>query len=189
VLWRRGKLNETAGSFKLAEIVNDELAFRRWYDETAPRVYAYLYSRTGSQTDAEELTQETFLEVLKHPGSFDGREEIVPWLIGIARHRMSRHFARTKREDDRAQQAVREIEIHGQEDRPWSRVEDRDQLEVALAVLQPLQRAALMLRFAEDLPVRQVAAALHRSENATESLLRRARASFEAAYRGTADAP
>jgi RNA polymerase sigma-70 factor (ECF subfamily) len=188
LLWRRGGPKDQANRFSLTSIVEDDVAFRRWYDETAPRVYAYLYSRTGSQADAEELTQETFIEVVKHPGTFDGREEVVPWLIGIARHRLAKHFARTKLDDDRAQRAVREIQAAGHDERPFRGVEDRDQVEMALSMLQPLQRAALMYRFAEDLPVKDVAAALNRSENATESLLRRARASFETAFRGSSDA-
>jgi RNA polymerase sigma-70 factor (ECF subfamily) len=188
MLWRRGRPKDAGEGFSLSAVIDDDIAFRRWYDETAPRVYAYLLSRTGSHADAEELTQETFIEVVNHPGSFDGRDEIVPWLIGIARHRLAKHFARTKLRDERAQQAVREIRVAGHDDRPLRGVEDRDQVEMALATLQPLQRAALMYRFAEDLPIKDVAAALNRSEHATESLLRRARASFEAAFRGSSDA-
>ncbi|HEY1741399.1 MAG TPA: sigma factor-like helix-turn-helix DNA-binding protein [Acidimicrobiia bacterium] len=42
--------------------------------------------------------------------------------------------------------------------------------------LPPLQRAAIALRYVDDLPVREVAQLLDRSVPATDSLLRRARA-------------
>ena len=53
-----------------------------------------------------------------------------------------------------------------------------------MAALPSDQRAALMLRFLDDLPVKEVAAVIGRSEDATESLIRRARRAFEDAYRG-----
>ncbi len=175
----------TATAFDLRAVVDDQVAFRRFYEETAPRVYAYLYSRTGSVTTAEELTQETFIEVIRNPRNFDGRSDPVPWLIGVARHRLSRFFRTAKLDDDRGHRMVREIEVSG-EDPSWRRLEDRDLVENALAALPADQRSALMLRFSEDLSVRDVARVIGRSEDATESLLRRARRSFETAYRGVA---
>jgi RNA polymerase sigma-70 factor (ECF subfamily) len=159
-------------------------AFRRWYDMTAPRVYAYLYSRTGSASAAEELTQETFIEVVRSPRTFDGRSDALPWVIGIARHRLSRYFRRTKLDDGRSDELVREVEIAGEDTRPWRTIEQRADVVGALGGLPKDQRAALMLRFVDGLSVKAVADTLGRSEDATESLIRRARQSFEAAYRG-----
>jgi RNA polymerase sigma-70 factor (ECF subfamily) len=185
----RRKAIENAGQpgdgFDLRAVVEDQVAFREFYDATAPRIYAYLYSRTGSVTTAEELTQETFVEVIRNPGSFDGRADPVPWLVGVARHRLARFFRGAKRDDEGGRELVREIEVSG-EDSSWRRLEVRESVSNALAVLPQDQRAALMLRFAEDLSVRDVAKVLGRSEDATESLLRRARRSFETAYRGGA---
>src|SRR5437879_2979415 len=47
---RRGRTasRESETTFDLATVIDDDYAFRTWYDMTAPRVYAYLYSRTGS---------------------------------------------------------------------------------------------------------------------------------------------
>jgi hypothetical protein len=54
-MWRRGGTasRESETTFDLAAVIDDDYAFRRWYDMTAPRVYAYLYSRTGSVSVAE----------------------------------------------------------------------------------------------------------------------------------------
>jgi RNA polymerase sigma factor (sigma-70 family) len=108
----------------------------------------------------------------------------VPWVIGVARHRLSRHFRRTKLDDNRATSLVREIEVLGSDDSDWRRFEDREQLTIAMNALVQDQRAALMLRFVDGMSVKEVAKAIGRSEDATESLLRRARQTFEQAYRG-----
>jgi RNA polymerase sigma-70 factor (ECF subfamily) len=167
----------------LEAVVADAAAFRAWYDATAPRVYAYLLARTGSVTVAEDLTQETFIEVVRHPGTFDGRGDAVPWLVGIARHRLARHFSGRRRDDDRASNLVRQISVEPSADPSFDGVESADALDRALATLPGIQRTALLLRFGDDLSIREVAVSIGRSEDATESLVRRARAALSAAYR------
>ena len=177
-----------AGPTGLAAIVGDDAAFRAWYDRHAPRVYAYLMSRCGSQVVAEELLQAVFVEVVRKPAMFDGRADPVPWLIGIARHQLARHYRKRERSERWwSGEPVRPIE-------PVSEGPEFRSSEVALDIrralgsLPALQQAALVFRFLDGLSVREVAAHLGRSEDATESLLRRARGQFERAYRGATDA-
>ncbi len=169
---------------RLSEIVADDVAFRRWYDLHAPRVYAYLLSRCGSPSLTEELVQAVFVEVVRHPTSFDGRADTLPWLIGIARHRLARHFREQGRFVGRlGDGVVKPIEAPVADDArfamAWRSAELQGRIRFALDALPPLQRAALILRFMDDLPVRDVARLLRRGENATESLIRRARERFE----------
>jgi RNA polymerase sigma-70 factor (ECF subfamily) len=177
-----------AGPPGLGAVVADDAAFRAWYDRNAPRVYAYLMSRCGSQADAEELLQAVFVEVIRHPASFDGRADPVPWLIGIARHQLARHY-RKRAQSDRwwSREQVRAIEP-ASEDPEFRGSELAIDIRRALASLPALQQAALVFRFLDGLSVRDVAAHLGRSEDATESLIRRARSQFERAYRGATDA-
>ncbi len=173
---------ESRPRFDLRTVVRDDLLFRRFYEETAPRVYAFLYSRTGSTATAEELTQETFVEIIRNPATYDGRSDPVPWMVGVARHRWLRHVRAARRSDGRTRELVREINTVTADGA--GAVEARDLVDAALRRLTLDQRTVLVLRFVEDLTVRDVARAIGRSENATELLLRRARAAFEAAYGG-----
>jgi RNA polymerase sigma-70 factor (ECF subfamily) len=174
---------------RLRSIVDDDIAFRAWYDRSAPRVFSYLMARLGSSALAEELTQAVFVEAVRRPGTFDGREDAVPWLIGIARHRLARHFRDHARLNRWATEAVvRPIDAVAPDDVVWQAADLRGRIRFALDRLPTLQRAALILRYMDDLPVRQVGRRLGRSEAATESLLRRARERFEREYRGADDA-
>ncbi|HET7685581.1 MAG TPA: RNA polymerase sigma factor [Candidatus Limnocylindria bacterium] len=177
--------DQPAGS--LESIVRDERAFRAWYDEVLPRVYRYLAARTGGDvTLAEELTQQTFVEAIRHRGSFDGRSDVVTWLCAIGRHRLVDHYRRHDRE---ARRQDRLIEAHRLGKQPaWDGPATRDAVERALAVLPADQRLALILRYLDDLPVRDVAHAIGRTEKATESLLVRARENFRRAHGGQTDA-
>ena len=181
-------LEPPASGFDLVATIDDDRAFRAWYERTAPRVYAYLLSRTGSPAQAEELLQRVFVEVIRRPAAFDGRADAIPWLIGIARHQLGRQY-REQAQADRWWRGGRVREISPMTGPPESRATDLAlDIRAALQSLPTLQRAALVFRFLDGLSVRDVADHLGRSQAATESLLRRGRRQFELAYRGGSDA-
>lgn len=49
-------------------------------------LYRYAYRLTGSATEAEDLTQETFLKALIHQGQLRDATRVRPWLYSILRH-------------------------------------------------------------------------------------------------------
>jgi RNA polymerase sigma-70 factor (ECF subfamily) len=171
----------------LAAVVSDEARFRDWYDATMPRVYRYLAARcAGDLHLAEELTQQTFVQAIRHRHRFDGRSEVVTWLIAIARNRLVDHHRRHVREARRQDRLVHRE--HGPDDAPWHAVETRQAVEAALAQLPADQRIALLFRYLDGMSVREVATTIGRSEKATESLIARARDAFRRAHGGSTDA-
>lgn len=165
-----------------------EAAFRVWYERTLPRVYAFLASRCGGPGAlAEELTQQTFVEAVRRRDSFDGRSDVVTWLCAIGRHKLADHLRRLDREERRHLRIVGEASHAEEKAQPWQGVERRQLIETALGRLPAFQRAALVFRYLDGMSVREVAGALDRSESATESLLARARESFERSYREVDD--
>ncbi len=171
---------------RLDAIVRDDATFRAWYDQAMPRVYRYLRTRCGDDTLAEELTQQTFVTALRRPGQFDGRSDPVTWLIAIGRNQLVDHHRRHQRDERRHLRLVDEHRLG--DARSFPTAGPGEAVEAALRRLPDDQRLALLFRYLDDLPVRGVAAALGRSEKATESLLGRARESFRRAYGDPADA-
>jgi RNA polymerase sigma-70 factor (ECF subfamily) len=175
-------------SVDLGAIFADEAAFRRWYDEQAPRVYAYLHGRCGGDAAlAEELTQQSFLQAIRGHRTFDGRSDQTTWLIAIARNRLIDHFRRMERDERRhLRLVVREIQTGGPEGE-WAAQDVRTEVAAALRQLPAAQRAALILHHVDGFPVRDVAKALGRSTTAVESLLSRGRERFRTVFRGDID--
>ena len=150
------------------------------YDDALDAVYGYLYRRCRSRGTAEDLTTETFLAALQSIDRGTVGTITVAWLVGIARHKLIDHWRRTAR-TDRLNDAIA-AELHSAPAVSWDA--DLDQL-IARDVLADLDghhRAALTLRYVDDLPVRDVAAVLDRTEGATEQLLVRARRAFRQRY-------
>jgi len=149
------------------------------YDDALPHVYGYLLARCGDAGLAEDLTAESFLAAVhaaRNPGAPDPS---IPWLIGVARHKLADHWRRSERE----QRGLRLLD--GEPARvndPWDTVVDRIRAREVLDRLAVQHRAALMLRYLDGLPVPEVARQLDRTVHATEALLVRARAAFRRIY-------
>jgi RNA polymerase sigma-70 factor, ECF subfamily len=166
---------------EFAAVCADEPAFRAWYEDAAPRVFSYLLPRTGGDHAlSEELTQQAFIRAIRGRTSYDGSAPVVAWVCGIARNLLADHHRRLDREErSRMRLVVREIDAG-----PAHAVAEREEILTTLRLLPALQRAALVLRYLDDLSVREVARAIGKSEGATESLLTRAKERFRRDYRG-----
>jgi len=69
------------------------------YDDALPHVYGYLLARCGDTGLAEDLTAESFLaavHAVRKPGAPDPS---IPWLIGVARHKIWEYDAKTLAND------------------------------------------------------------------------------------------
>ena len=148
------------------------------YDAALPQVYGYLLSRCGRAGLAEDLAAETFLAAAAAVRR-DSAPLTIAWVLGIARHKLVDHWRRQAR-DDRNMRALAS-ETRPSED-PWDVQLDSVRARAVLERLGPHHRAALTLRYLDDLPVPHVAALLDRSVHATEALLTRARTAFRRAY-------
>jgi RNA polymerase sigma-70 factor (ECF subfamily) len=153
------------------------------YDSALPEVYGYLLSRCGQRALAEDLTAETFLAAVDAVRRVPPATVSIPWLVGVARHKLADHWRRQAREDRSLRSvATASLEEAGAGDDPWDGWLDALTAREVLGRLGPHHRLALTLRYLDGLPVPEVARLLDRTLHATEALLVRARAAFRTAY-------
>lgn len=155
------------------------------YDSAVADIYGYLVSRCGSDAVAEDLTAETFLAAVDAVKRDTVPDLTVPWLIGVARHKLIDHWRRKEREA-RALHAVADDPGVEPDVDDWDVRIDALVAQSALAGLGAHHRSALTLRYVDGLPVRDVADHLGRTVGATEVLLVRAKAAFRARYESAA---
>jgi RNA polymerase sigma-70 factor (ECF subfamily) len=154
-----------------------DASFSDLYRAHLKDVYSYAYYRVGNHHDAEDLTEQTFLQAYRHyeraMAESDGRP-LRPWLIRIA-HNLAANLYR-----DRSRKPQTPIEdsdslrtTHTTEDL----VEGRDELARILAGVRELpddRREALIMRFALGMDNREIARAMGKTDGATKVLLHRA---------------
>jgi RNA polymerase sigma-70 factor, ECF subfamily len=156
------------------------------YDRAVPVVYGYLLSRCGDAGAAEDLTAEKLLAAVDTVRRDTAPDVSIAWLVGVARHKLVDHWRRQAREE----KGLAALSDDEATDDSWDVRLDALQARAVLQGLGPHHRAALTLRYVDDLPVPVVASLLERTVHATEALLVRARAAFRRAYlqQGSCDA-
>lgn len=144
--------------------VTTEAGVLACYDATFADVYRYAARLTGDRTTSEDLTQEAFVRLVRAARSGSVTAVGVGWLITATRRLFLDSLRATGREERRLRLVANEpaLEPTGVDDDLLAGLSDRE-------------RAALVLRYVDDLPVPEVAALLGSSVRATESLLQRAK--------------
>ncbi|OSC42880.1 RNA polymerase sigma factor [Mycobacterium decipiens] len=153
------------------------------YDQALPVVYGYFVRRCGDRGTAEDLTSETFLAAMDAARKTDPPPLAVPWLLGVARHKLADHY---RRRQDRFTVPVSDLPepvagAGGAID-AWEAELDRMVAESVLARLTEPHRTVLMLRYMDDCTVSECAELIGRTVHATEALLARARRAFKQQY-------
>jgi RNA polymerase sigma-70 factor (ECF subfamily) len=137
----------------------------------------YAYYRIGNHHDAEDLTEQTFLQAYRHferaLRESNGRP-LRPWLIRIA-HNLAANYYRDR--SRRPQTQLEDAAILSAPNPTEKVVEEREEVQEVLAGVSNLpgdRREALIMRFALGMDNREIARALGRSEGATKVLIHRA---------------
>lgn len=149
-------------------------ALLRLYDPALPQVYGYLLRRCGHREVAEELTSETFLAAADAVRREPPPRLDVPWLIGVARHKLADHWRRQAREERSLRAVATDPTREPSVDDPWDLKLDAIRADQTLADLAPQHRLALTLRYVDDLPVAEVAEILEVPEGTVKSQTSRA---------------
>ncbi len=151
--------------------------FEELYRAHLGDVYSYAYYRIGDHHDAEDLTEQTFLQAYRHferaQRESEGRP-MRPWLIKIAHNLAANHHRdRSRRPQARLDDAEVVSPLHPTDELVEERQELRSVLE-GLAGLPDDRREAVIMRFALGMENREIARTLGRSEGATKVLIHRA---------------
>ena len=176
---REGAAQQAAGPGAAERTPKAELdrAFEDLYRAHLRDVYSYSYYRVGNHHDAEDLTEQTFLQAYRHferaLRESNGRP-LRPWLIRIA-HNLASNYHRDR--SRRPTAALEHVDPISHPHETVQVVEGREELRRVMDGLTHLpedRRDALIMRFALGMGNREIARALGRTDGATKVLIHRA---------------
>lgn len=157
----------------------DRTAFSELVARFEPRLSAYLNRRGLREADREDVVQETFIRAWRSLRKYDSRWRFSTWIFTIASRVGINLLKSQRRATDCHRRLATDPSI------PYSTTDQTDHLanrelggnlwDLAERLLSKDQHAAMWLRYAEDLAVRDVAHILGRSAISTRVLLHRAR--------------
>ena len=164
----------------------DRQAFDLLYRTYFPRVYRFALKRLGDPGEAEDVTQDVFITVHRVLESWAGNSSLLVWIFGITRNTVNRRFRKPRPRLDSVEDAASEVPSR----EPWADeiLEARQVLErcdeVIAEKLTPLQRRIFHLKHLRHQPIKAIAKALGKSEDAVKANLYRMRNSLLAGAPG-----
>jgi len=155
--------------FLLHEVQQNPEVFTILYRRYLPRVYRYLFFKTGNPDDAEELTSQVFLAALERMPHYQHRGQFSTWLFSIARNKAAdfyrSQYARTR------YKFLQFASVNDPEDDPLTRViqgENLEKLNELLSLLTDDEIEILRLRLAAKLQFSEIAALLKRKPSSVK---------------------
>lgn len=160
-----------------------DAAFTELVQAYQDRLYRFLRARAASTADAEDALQECFVNAYRYLSSYNSRWQFSTWLYRIA----LRELGKVSRANTAAGEVADPVAGAADPLLECIREDDRDNLWLlARAGLNEPSYTALWLRYAEDLPIREVARIMGRPQTWVKVVLHRARKKL-AAKVATAD--
>jgi len=161
---------------------HDQAALTQIYEENFDRIYRYIVLKIGDRTEAEDMTQQVFLNAFKSISSFKYKKgtPFSSWLYRIAHNQIVDYL---RKKSKRATVPLDESLAHstsGNSD-PRLVVErnlDINRLVSATKLLTKAQQEVISLRFAGELSVAQAAKIMGKNEGAVKALQHSAIASL-----------
>ena len=154
------------------------------------RVYGICFRFTGSQTEAEDLTQEAFLKMYRNLAAFDpAKGGFTTWLTTLTRNLLVDNYRRARMdrlsdsldetldgEDDGPTRAERLTDGRSNQEKHVAGLELRAQIQEALKQVSPELREAVILRDIEDMDYKDIAEVLGVPQGTVKSRISRGRA-------------
>lgn len=177
---------KTADSFTDLELAaqlaaGDVAAFEQLYERHRRQVYSLCLRMVGDVTEAEDITQEVFLQVFRKIGTFRGEAALTTWLHRLAVNHVLMHW---RKRGIRSEETTEEGDVGGIA-RPYPlSILDRIALEQAIQKLPPGYRLVFLLHDVEGYEHEEIAAMLGCSVGTSKSQLHKARLKLRSLLRG-----
>lgn len=153
----------------------DQQAFGILYERYVSRVYSYVYYRTGSESEAEDLTARVFQRAMRHIHRYTDRGlPFSAWLYRIAHNLVANwHRDRSRRPEVALSEAPRLRATDAQPEHSAIKTQDHAELLSLIRRMPPERQTLLILKFVDDLSNLEIARIMGRSEGAIKSLYHR----------------
>lgn len=176
--------NSTFPAIELVEKAQagDQTAFHRLVDHFQPEIYRMIYYRSRSKMDAEDLTQDVMLKAYKNIGRLKSPEVFRSWLYRIAVNRVRDYYRKKQFRsmfgmvsmDEDSYHESAEMAVAPEAEGGIARKDFWRQIEQMLTSFSRMEKEVFLLRFFDQLTIKEISAALKKNESTIKTHLYRA---------------
>ncbi|MFH0890814.1 MAG: sigma-70 family RNA polymerase sigma factor [Candidatus Liptonbacteria bacterium] len=160
----------------LKAVGGEASAFGLLYDHYQPSIYRFIVLKVSRREEAEDLTHQVFLNAWQNIDKYRNLGfPFSSWLYHIARNLVIDHY-RTRREHINVEDVENELvsELAQLPDATTELKMEMEKARRAITRLKPIHQDVLIMRFVEELSIKEVADAIKKSEGAVKLLQHRA---------------
>ena len=171
----------------LAAMEDNRFAFQQLMDMHQEKIYRMIFFRVRSRLDAEDICQDVFIQAYKNLKRLKDPDRFTGWLFRIAANRIKDHYRKTKvraifsflpdveRDTDAAAAAGERMDTMENLERRdfWNKVH------TMLERLSRMEQQVFLLRFFDDLGIREISEVINKSESTVKTHLYRALKKFK----------
>lgn len=162
----------------------DTSYFTQLYRRYAGKVFAKCYSMLSDEGMARDATQDIFIKILGSLARFTEKSSFSTWLYAVTYNYCIDIIRRRKKNLLIFTEDPGKIGDEIETDIPDSLILDMEtrRLERVMDKIPPGDRAILNMKYIDDMPVREIAEVLHKTESAIKMQLMRAKARAQEVY-------
>jgi len=165
----------------IRESQKDPEAFKHLFNKYYNAIFNYVLRRTCNSALAKDITANTFMNALDNIKKYRWRGiSFSAWLYRIATNEIHRHYRREKRNTSLSPEQMAGIQGESSSDQELLEAEQAfikheqfRRIHAAIASLKPKYQSAIMLRYFENLSIREIAQILNISDNTVKTHIRR----------------
>lgn len=157
---------------------NDPLLFGKLYDRYAKMVYNKCYGFANSEDEAEDLTQDVFLQLFIKLRTFKGKSKFSTWLYSFTYNFCVNYINRNKQR----KMSDQSVQVEESEYKLTVEVPDEslfemkaDKLKKSLALISPEDKSILLLKYQDGASIKELVSLFDLGESAVKMRLKRAK--------------
>ena len=172
----------------VAKIVekNDTHLFAILYDRYAGVVYNKCYGFSKSKEEAQDLTHDVFIRLFVKLRTFKGRSKFSTWLYSFTYNFCVNYVQRNK---EKKKEKVTVVTDQIKEETNENEIDDADLFELksdklakALEMISPSEKMILLMKYQDDMSIKEISELLELGDSAVKMRLKRAKEKVVKAY-------
>lgn len=174
----------------LVEVIvktNNTILFETLYDRYAGLVYNKCYGFAKDGDEAKDLTQDVFLKLFVKLASFKGKSKFSTWLYSFTYNHCVNYVTRnTAKKFEKQSVDYKDIEnlsdSYDDDDDESFLTMKVDKLKVALELISPEEKMILLLKYQDNLSIKEIESALSIGQSAVKMRIKRAKDKLVTVY-------
>jgi RNA polymerase sigma-70 factor (ECF subfamily) len=172
------KLSDEELVYKIVETNNTHL-FSVLYDRYSSVVYNKCYGFSKNKEEAEDLTHDVFIRLFVKLRTFKGKSKFSTWLYSFTYNFCVNYVQRDKHKKNENKTVVTD---QIKEEDAFDEIDDAalfelkaDKLGKAMSIIDPNDKMILMMKYQDDLSIKEISEGLEIGESAVKMRLKRAK--------------